>query len=275
MIDQGSVLEFEGRRIVYDVIDIAAPWNGTPKQTILFHHGVAMDRVMWRDWFPALVNTHRIVVFDMFGCGDSHAEGPQKDWTPQARVRDIVALADAVGADRFHLVGESYGGTVGLLTALTVPERILTLTAVTTAHIGTSIQSVEWWRQLIDDEGMEGWAGRMMPNRFYPDGISPPMGDWYLERQATTTGESVISILRELQNLDLSERVGEIAAPVLLLHGDSSPFVSAALVADLHGRLANSRLKIFPHARHGLPFSHGRACGEALGAFLADWEASG
>lgn len=275
MSDQARVLQVEDRRIVYDVIDIAAPWRAGPKRTILFHHGVAMDRQMWRDWLPALVNTHRIVVFDMFGCGESEAEGTTKDWSPQARVRDIVALADAVGADRFHLVGESYGGTVALLAALTVPDRLLTLTAVTTAHVGSSIESVAWWKQLIDDEGMEGWAARMMPHRFYPDGVSKPMADWYLNRQATTTGESVISILRELQNLDLAERVGGIAVPVLLLHGDSSPFVSAALVADLHGRLPDSRLKVFPHARHGLPFSHGRECGEALAAFLAEWEAAG
>ncbi|MDF1790898.1 MAG: alpha/beta hydrolase [Thalassobaculaceae bacterium] len=274
MTDQGRVMEFEGRRIVYDIIDIAAPWRASQKQTILFHHGVAMDRQMWRDWLPALVGTYRVVVFDMFGCGESEAAGPAKDWTPAARVRDILALADAVGAERFHLVGESYGGTVSLLTALTAPERLLTLTAVTTAHIGSSIESVAWWKQLIDDEGMKGWAARMMPHRFHPDGISAPMADWYLNRQATTTGESVVSILRELQNLDLAERVGEIETPVLLLHGDSSPFVPASLVADLHGRLPNSRLKIFPHAKHGLPFSHGRDCGEALCAFLSDWRAS-
>ncbi len=275
MIGMGQVLETENRRIVYDVIDIAAPWRTRPQRTILFHHGVAMDRQMWRDWLPSLVNTHRVVLFDMYGCGESAADGPDKDWSPEARVRDILALADAVGAERFHLVGESYGGTVALLAGLTAPERLLTLTAVTTAHVGSSIASVDWWERQIDEVGMAGWAAEMMPHRFRPGGITAPMAEWYLNRQATTTGESVIRILRELQNLDLKEKVAELDLPVLLLHGDSSPFVSASLVADLHGRLPNARLQIFPHARHGLPFSHGHACGEALAAFLADWEAEG
>ena len=268
MTDQEKILDVEGRRIAYDVINIAAPWRGSDRETVIFHHGVAMDRVMWRDWFPALVDRYRIVVFDMFGCGDSVADGQSKDWSPKARVRDILALADAVGAGRFHLVGESYGGTVALLTALTAPDRLLTLTAVTTAHVGTSIASVDWWEKLIVDEGMGGWARRMMPNRFRDGGVSQSMADWYLNRQATTTDESVISILRELQNLDLADLVGDIGLPVLLLHGDSSPFVSASLVAELHGRLPDSRLKIFPNARHGLPFSHGRECASALRAFL-------
>jgi hypothetical protein len=39
---------------------------------------------------------------------------------------------------------------------------------------------------------------------------------------------------------------------------------------DLKNRLKNAQLKVFPRARHGLPFSHGDKCGQAVGEFLAE-----
>lgn len=260
----------ESRTIVYEIFDAVASWRAENKQTIIFHHGVAMDRKMWADWLPPLFGNYRIVLFDMFGCGESQSFQNKADWSPQARVRDVLALADEVGAGEFHMVGESYGGTIALMTALRAPERISSLTVTNASHVGSSIRNISWWRQLIDEEGMEGWARRMMEDRFFPDTLTPAMAEWYLERQATTTKESVLSILRELVKVDLTDKVGAIATPSLLLHGDSSPFVSVPIMDDLKNRLKNAQLKVFPRARHGLPFSHGDKCGQAVSEFLAE-----
>jgi pimeloyl-ACP methyl ester carboxylesterase len=37
---------------------------------------------------------------------------------------------------------------------------------------------------------------------------------------------------------------------------------------DMHARIAGSELQVFADARHGLPCSHGAACGAAVRAFL-------
>jgi pimeloyl-ACP methyl ester carboxylesterase len=58
--------------------------------------------------------------------------------------------------------------------------------------------------------------------------------------------------------------------PVLLMHGDSSPFIPVPVMTDLKARLKEARLQVFAHARHGLPFSHGRQCAATLRAFLAE-----
>src|SRR5262245_30838292 len=101
----------EGRTIAYDVIDYPAPWR-RDVETILFHHGIGVDRRMWREWLPARIDRYRVVLFDMFGCGESQADGSAHDWAATTRVDDVLALADHVGATRFHLLGESYGGTI-------------------------------------------------------------------------------------------------------------------------------------------------------------------
>jgi len=54
----------------------------------------------------------------------------------------------------------------------------------------------------------------------------------------------------------------------LLLAPDQSPFVPLAVMEEIHARIPASDLQVFPGARHGLPCSHGEACGRVLRAFL-------
>lgn len=258
----------EGRQVAYDVLDIVAPWRRDGLETIIFHHGIGVDRHIWSDWLPILALKYRVVFFDMFGCGESKGSDRAEDWTPAARLSDLYALADLVGAPTFHLVGESYGGTLVLMAALDSPQRLRTVTVCTASHKGGSIRNVEFWEDMIDRGGMRAWAEHMMGQRFYADGISPAMRHWYLERQASTTVQSVKTILHELLAVDVADTVAAVSNPTLLLHGDSSPFVSVDLMQDLHRRIAGSELHILGHAKHGLPFSHGAQCANILADFL-------
>ena len=54
----------------------------------------------------------------------------------------------------------------------------------------------------------------------------------------------------------------------LLLHGDSSPFIPVNVMVDMHHAIPNSRIQVFPKAKHGLPFSHASECATALRHFL-------
>src|SRR6516225_5852885 len=90
----------------YETIDCASPWqkSGLP---ILFHHGIGAGAALWTGWFPALLEHHPIVVFDMRGCGRSHIPGSDFAWSLDGMVEDLFAVADAAGLPRFNLVGES------------------------------------------------------------------------------------------------------------------------------------------------------------------------
>ena len=57
--------------------------------------------------------------------------------------------------------------------------------------------------------------------------------------------------------------------PVLLLHPDSSPFIPVALMAELREALSDARLRVFPRARHGLPFSHAGECAQEMARFVS------
>src|SRR5262249_25653967 len=110
----------------YDSLDQVAPWQANG-EAILFHHGIGSCAEIWRGWWPALINAYRLVSFDMRGCGRSHIPPAEFAWSLELLVDDVFAVADAAGLQRFHLVGESIGGTVALAAALARPDRIATL----------------------------------------------------------------------------------------------------------------------------------------------------
>jgi pimeloyl-ACP methyl ester carboxylesterase len=253
----------------FDVIDVTAPWVAQP-QTILFHHGLGASSGTWAGWMPGLVDRFRIVTFDMRGHGRSTRARGDGTLTLDRLVEDVFAVADAAGVERFHLVGESIGGTIALKAAIAKPQRLHTVTVSNGAHVGGSIRSIDDWQQIMDAKGMSGWSEHMMRSRFFEGAISDDMWRWYETEQANASAEFILAAVRLLAGADLSSEVQQLRLPVLLLHGDSSPFIPVSVLADLKARLADARLHVFAHARHGLPFSHAKECAQALRSFLTE-----
>ena len=253
-------------RLFYEVIDVAAPWCDRPA-TILLHHGIGAESGIWAEWIAALADRYRLVRFDMRGFGRSDAPGLD-GWSMSRLAGDLLAVADATETERFHFVGESMGGTIGLHAAAHHPDRLLSLTMSNAAHIGGAIQNVEHWRRLINQQGMSGWSEELMRHRFHADALTPAQYDWFLRQQASASPASVLNALSVLVGVDLSPALAAIKMPVLLLHPDGTPFIPVSVVAGLRDGLPDAELNVFGHARHGLPFSHGRACGQALRRFL-------
>lgn len=251
----------------YDVVDQVAPGHGAA-ESILFHHGIGASAGIWTDWRPALADRYRLVTFDMRGYGRSHVPGVDFDWSLDLLIDDLFAVADAAGLSRFHLVGESIGGTVALAAALARPERIATLTVSNGAHLGASIQRVEAWRRQLDAGGTKAWSDAFLADRFHDDALSPECRQWFAAEQEKWTRASILNALGVLIGTDLTARLGEIRCPTLLLHPDGSPFIPVSVMADLHRLLPDAELNVFGHARHGLPFSHARECAAVLRSFL-------
>lgn len=261
-------LAHRGGTLFYDVIDLTPPWQRSP-ETILFHHGVGASTGCWSGWLPVLAGRrYRLVRFDMRGHGGSPLpEGFA--WSLDGMVNDLLAVADAADAARFHLVGESVGGTVALACAARQGGRLLSLTVCNGAHLGGSIQNVESWRGIIEAGGMAAWSAHMMEQRFLDGAIANNEADWYVAQQAAARPEAILDALAVLTGTDLGAELAAIAAPTLILHPDSSPFIPLEVMADLQRGIAGARLRVFPHARHGLPFSHAADCAEAVRDFIA------
>ena len=263
-----ATMERNGGRLYYEVHDLTPPWRAKP-ETIVFHHGVGTDAGIWSAWLPVLAPHYRLVRFDTRGFGRSHIPGAGFDWSLHLLVDDVLAVAEAAGAGRFHLVGESLGGTVAMALAARHPGVLRSLTACSASHRGGSIQRVRHWREFIAQNGVEAWSRDMMTLRFAKGAVPPEVAAWFHRTQSACSADSLLDLADLLIGTDLSPELGAIPCPTLLLAPDSSPFVPLALPVEVRELIPGAELMVFPGARHGLACSHGHACAEALRDFLA------
>lgn len=91
---------------------------------LLLLHGWTLDRRLWAPQLP-LAGRFRLVAIDRRGFGEATAPADLG-----AEPGDVLAVADALGLTRFHLIGMSQGGKVALRLAADAPARLLTLTLI-------------------------------------------------------------------------------------------------------------------------------------------------
>src|SRR6476659_7217150 len=85
------------------------------------------------DHLEALAERWRVITVDLRGHGDSDAPSDSSSYSLDRLARDVEAVADAVGAERFRLLGHSMGGMVARRIVLDRPERVAALVMMSTA----------------------------------------------------------------------------------------------------------------------------------------------
>lgn len=251
----------------YEITDLTPPW-APPRPTIVFHHGVGITGAIWSAWLPVLAGRYRLVRFDTRGFGRSSVPAPGFAWSLDLLAEDVLAVARAAGAEQFHLVGESLGGTVGLWLATRQAPGLLSLTVCSTSHRGASIQRVREWRDFIGRNGMAAWSAMMMPHRLDPEQASPAAWRWFEDEQARSSPHVTLDLADLLIGTDLTPDLPAITTPTLILAPGASPFVPLAVAREIHALVPSSELQEFPGVRHAIAYSHGPACARALRAFL-------
>lgn len=255
-------------RLYYEVHDLTAPWVENPA-TIVFHHGAAANLHVWNEWLPHFCQGYRLVVFDARGCGRSTVPGPGFEWSMEQLAADVLDIALAAGANRFHLIGEGLGGTLGLHLAVKYGDRLLSVTGASCSARGGVARQGADWRGLIEAGGQRAWAEHMMSWRFFPNALPPVQHEWWLRQHAACNAHAAL-VMNDLATMtDLTPYLREIKAPALLLCPDASPFVPASHMTEIQAAIPGSELQVFAHARHGLVTSHASACAQVVGAFLA------
>ena len=262
-------LPIAGGQLEYELIDLTAPWEVDPP-TVLFHHGIGTDMGIWSAWLPLLSASFRLVRFSMRGFGGSTLPPPDFDWTLDTFSSDLMAVADATQTQRFHLIAESFGGTIALSTALQQSARVRSLTLLSTPHRGASVRPVAGWPDLAaSPQGMRQWNEQMMAGRFRQGDLAPAALDWFRQVQERTDPGLLRNIAQLIARTDLTPQLPRLATPVLLISGDGSPYVGVEQVAALHKLLPACQVYILPNARHGIAFSHAGQCARAFLTFVA------
>ncbi|RDI67548.1 alpha/beta fold hydrolase [Nocardia pseudobrasiliensis] len=110
---------------VADGIALHAAIGGQGPAVVLLH-GLPQTHLMWRHVAPILAEHHTVVCPDLRGYGDSDKPEAVDEnvYSKRTMAADIVGLADALGIDRFALVGHDRGGHVAFRAGLDHPDRI-------------------------------------------------------------------------------------------------------------------------------------------------------
>lgn len=116
-------------RLTFDVHD-----RGTGPAVLLLH-GFPQDATSWRQVAPRLHAAGlRTLAPDQRGYSAGARPRPRGAYRLEFLVADAIAVLDAAGVDRAHVVGHDWGGGVAWALAWTRPDRVASLTAVSTPH---------------------------------------------------------------------------------------------------------------------------------------------
>ena len=102
---------------------------------VLFLHGFPQFADSWSSLLPIIGGAgYRAVAVDQRGYAENARPDEVKAYKTKVLVQDILHIADALKADRFHIVGHDWGGFLAWHLAAKAPNRILSLTSVSTPH---------------------------------------------------------------------------------------------------------------------------------------------
>jgi pimeloyl-ACP methyl ester carboxylesterase len=102
----------------------------TDAPLLLCVHGLSANLTAYDYLGDQLASDHRqVVAFDLRGCGRSEATGPGS-YQLDSRSDDVLALADALGANEFDLAGWSLGALIAMQVALRAGERLRSVTLI-------------------------------------------------------------------------------------------------------------------------------------------------
>jgi pimeloyl-ACP methyl ester carboxylesterase len=111
---------------------------------VLLLHGFPQSRHTWRDVLPTLAAAgFHAVAPDQRGYSPGVRPAEVNAYATPRLVADVLDIADALGAERFHLVGHDWGGQVAWLTAAHHAPRVATLTVLSRPHPAAFARSFE------------------------------------------------------------------------------------------------------------------------------------
>jgi pimeloyl-ACP methyl ester carboxylesterase len=236
--------------------------HGSPgADAIVLLEGMGGDIPGWRRNIPTLATELRVVAYDFRGNGLS--DEPPGPCTMTTFVEDTVALLDDLGLDRVHVYGQSFGGMVAQEVALTHPDRVRTLVLACT-HPGHT--HAIWATDASVPKG-EPWRSLYSP-RFpdlHPEHVAEDL------RVGAASPPHPLGQRRQweaVQGWDAFDRLPELRAPTLILHGTEDRLIAPANAEVMAGQIPDAQLVWIEGAGHVYHSEQAARADEAVLAFI-------
>jgi pimeloyl-ACP methyl ester carboxylesterase len=246
--------------------------NGAP---FLFIHGGGMSHEMWEQQVYALADDHRVVTVDLRGHGIS--DKPAHGHTFARLVQDVEVLAAHLGLSAANVVCHGIGGYVGILCALQNPDLVRRLVLVSS---GVRFVGTDEARGGFSTELWETYTSGMARNKIDATALLVDRTFFY-NKPSPDTRQAVIDTMlqwplyamkmlgRDLQNVDLEDRLGELRIPALVLHGRHDTKQRFSGAAHLRSCIKDAVLIAFEESAHNPQLEEVEKFNRVLREFVA------
>lgn len=243
--------------------------TGGEGPAVLFAHGFLMDHTMFDPQVEALADRYRCIRFDERGFGSTPAPGPFTYWD---LAEDAVELLRALGVDRAVFVGMSQGGFLSLRAALAHPEMVGGLVLIDSQAGVDDPETLAGYRQMVDtwlsagpvDELTSVVAGLIIGD---PDKERPWIERWKRMPPENLRWPAECLLDRD----DITDRLGEITCPVLVIHGTADAAIPLERARQVCEAVPDCRgLVTVEGAAHAPNITHPAEVNATLERFLAE-----
>ncbi len=251
-------------------------------------HGHGNEAHLWDDFVLCVAPHYRVIAVDQRGHGDS-------DWDPEGRydidsmADDLEAITDALGIDRFVLIGFSMGGRVSMTFGGRHPERLAGLVLVDigpevdprgTSRIGSEMAehrepvfaSIEEYAQMLSLNYPAGQRDALL--RMARHGLRQRDDGRYelkmdpLLRGARPSSEDAQSAEATTEK-EAWSALARITCPTLVVRGAASDILSPDTADKMVDEvLQNGQLAIVPQAAHSVATDNPKGFEEAVAEFV-------
>jgi pimeloyl-ACP methyl ester carboxylesterase len=244
-----------GIRIHYNEIG-----EGDPLLLIM---GFGMPGDAWLGSLPFLQG-FRAIYFDNRGTGES--DKPEGPHTITQQADDAAGLLDHLGISRAHVYGVSMGGMIAQELTLRHPGKVRSLVLGCTMCGGehsdmAEPQVIEELIEVVKSMGkgdFAGWVDRQLPLLFTREWLAANPGIREMLMMVApmlppTPPETAQRAMEGLFGWSTYDRLPQIKAPTLILHGDQDVLIPVRNANVLAERILGSKLQIISGAGHGYP----------------------
>jgi len=242
---------------------------GGERGNLIALHGFPESSAMWIPLLDeAAAAGYQVVAFDQRGYSPGARPDEVTEYSVDKLGSDVLAVADAMDFETFHLVGHDWGSGVGWNLVLTQPERILTWTSLSIPHIAA------FGAAIADDPDQQQRSSYMLVFRtpwlaeqlFAFNGLNLMRSVLYAEHHEEQTEEylalfsepgaitAALNWYRAANPAELSSL--KVTRPVLFIWGNQDPAVGRASVEGQRQYLPDDYREIELDAGHWLMETH-------------------
>lgn len=243
--------------------------EGQGKDLFLIH-GLGGDFHDWDPHVPALARHYRVTRWDARGFGES--DKPVGPYSPEMFAKDLAGFFQACGISRAHMAGISMGGMIAQRFVLDFPERVESLTLVSTSsEVGPQAQA--GWEKVASVIEQRGFSTNAEVARrvFSPNfgQAHPEIVQRMTERTARNDRHTYAAAARAVGSYNWTAELSKIQVPTLILQGAEDVLTPPGGSIKMSRHILRSRLLMIADCGHVLPEEKPELFTSTLLAFLA------